>query len=140
MEFPTSYLDVDDLEIFETLIGSPKDLLRSQDVLESAVLAAQQTAFGEDAYPTIGRKAWAYLRGLAQNHAFVDGNKRIAWATTRAFLLVNGIGIKAPTSIVEDLIVRLAAGNVDEDEVLTFFEEYGYVLEDVRLAENPGGS
>lgn len=40
MEFPTSYLDVDDvIEIFETLIGSARDLLRSRDLLESAVLA-----------------------------------------------------------------------------------------------------
>lgn len=80
MEFPTSHLDVDDIiEIFETLIGSARDLLRSRDLLESAVLAPEQSAFGGDAYPTIGQKAWAYLRGLAQNHAFVDGNKRIAW-------------------------------------------------------------
>jgi death-on-curing protein len=135
MEFPTSYLDVDDvLEIFEALIGSSRNLLQSADLLESAVLAPQQSAFGVDAYPTIGRKAWAYLRGLAQNHAFVDGNKRIAWATARAFLLVNGIGIKAPVSIVEDLVVRLAAGNADESEVLAFFEQYGYLIEDVRLA------
>lgn len=135
MEFPTSYLDVDDvLEIFDALIGSHRKLLRSADLLESAVLAPQQSAFGQDAYPTIGLKAWAYLRGLAQNHAFVDGNKRIAWATARAFLLVNGIGIKAPVSIVEDLVVRLAAGNADEGEVLTFFEQYGYLIEDVRLA------
>jgi death-on-curing protein len=141
MEFPTSYLNVDDvLEIFEALIGSPRELLRSPDLLESAVFAPQQSAFGEDAYPTIGRKAWAYLHGLAQNHAFVNGNKRIAWATARAFLLVNGIGIKAPTPVVEDLIVRLAAGNADEDEVLTFFEEHGYVLEDVRLADDSGTS
>jgi death-on-curing protein len=64
MEFPTSYLDVDDvIEIFETLIGSARDLLRSRDLLESAVLAPQQSAFGEDAYPTIGQKAWACLRG-----------------------------------------------------------------------------
>lgn len=103
MESPTTYLDVEDvLEIFEALIGPPKTLIRSYDLLESAVLAPQQSAFGEDAYGTIGRKAWAYLRGLVQNHAFVDGNKRIAWATTRAFLLVNGIGIAAPLAIVED--------------------------------------
>jgi death-on-curing protein len=135
MEFPTSYLDVDDvLEIFEALIGSPTDFLRSSDLLEAAVLAPQQSAFGVDAYPTIGKKAWAYLRGLTQNHAFIDGNKRIAWATARAFLLVNGIGIKAPTSVVEDLVVRLAAGNADENEALTLFEQYGYIVEDVRLA------
>jgi death on curing protein len=141
MEFPTSYLDVDDvLEIFEALIGSPTALLRSRDLLESAVLAPQQSAFGEDAYPTLGRKDWAYLRGLAQNHAFIDGNKRIAWAATRAFLLVNGIGIKAPTPVVEDLIVRLAAGAATEAEVLAFFESYGYAIEDVRSAADPEGA
>jgi death on curing protein len=77
-------------------------------------------------YPTVGQKAWAYLRGLTQNHPFVDGNKRIAWATTRAFLLVNGIGMNAPVDVVEDLVVRLAANDSDEEEVLAFFERYGY--------------
>ena len=126
----TSYLDVDDvLEIFDALIGRPAELLRSPELLESAILAPQQSAFGEDAYPTLGEKAWAYLRGLTQNHAFVDGNKRIAWATTRAFLLVNGLGINAPTATVEDLVVRLAAGNAEEAEVLAFFERFGYVVE-----------
>ncbi len=77
MEFPTSYLDVDDvIEIFETLIGSARDLLRSHDLLESAVLAPQQSAFGEDAYPTIGQKAWAYLRGLAQNPSMAISESR----------------------------------------------------------------
>ncbi|HEX3464787.1 MAG TPA: Fic family protein [Candidatus Elarobacter sp.] len=129
-----SYLDVeDDLEIFEALIGSPQELLRSPELLESAVLTPQQSAFGEDAYATLGHKAWAYLRGLAQNHAFVDGNKRIAWATTRAFLLVNGIGISAPTPVVEDLVVRLAAGEANEAEVIAFFERYGYVLDDAPV-------
>jgi death-on-curing protein len=133
MEFPTVYLEIDDvLEIFEALIGPATTLLRSCDLLESAVLAPQQSAFGQDAYPTVGRKAWAYLRGLCQNHAFIDGNKRIAWATTRAFLLANGIGIAASTEVVEDLIVRLAAGQSTEDEVLTFFETYGYMTETVR--------
>jgi prophage maintenance system killer protein len=39
--------------------------------------AAQATAFGEDAYPTIHEKAAALLHSLARNHPFVDGNKRI---------------------------------------------------------------
>jgi len=135
MEFPTVYLDVDDvLEIFEALIGPPTALLRSRDLLESAVLAPQQTVFGEDAYPTVGAKAWAYLRGLCQNHAFVDGNKRIAWAATRAFLLANGIGIAAPVAVVEDLIVRLAAASATQDDVLAFFETYGDVTNAVRFA------
>jgi death-on-curing protein len=133
VEFPTAYLEIDDvLEIFEALIGPAATLLRSRDLLESAVLAPQQSAFGQDAYPTVGRKAWAYLRGLCQNHAFIDGNKRIAWATTRAFLLANGIGIAASTAVVEDLVVRLAAGHATEDEVLNSFETHGYITETVR--------
>jgi death-on-curing protein len=134
MEGPTRYLDVDDvLEIFAALVGSPRELLRSRPLLESAVLGPQQSAFGEDAYPTLGRKAWAYLRGLAQNHAFVDGNKRIAWATARAFLLVNGLGVRAPTLVVEDLIVRLAANDASESEVLGFFERYAYIVEEAAV-------
>jgi death-on-curing protein len=128
-----AYLNVDDvLEIFDALIGPAKENLRSEALLESAVLAPQQSAFGEDAYPTIGQKAWAYLRGLAQNHAFVDGNKRIAWATTRAFLLVNGIGISAPVHVVEDIVVRLADNRASEDEVLALFEQYGTSDQGIR--------
>lgn len=67
MELPTSYLDVDDvIEIFEALVGSASDLLRSRDLLESAVLAPQQSAFGEDAYPTIGRKRGISARAGAE--------------------------------------------------------------------------
>ncbi|MDP9025817.1 MAG: hypothetical protein M3N13_10640 [Candidatus Eremiobacteraeota bacterium] len=70
MDQVTTYLDVDDvLEIYEALIGSAHENLRSRSLLESAVYAPQQSAFGEDAYPSVGQKAWAYLRGLAQNHA-----------------------------------------------------------------------
>ncbi len=82
--------------------------------------------------PRSGARHGRTSAALCQNHAFVDGNKRIAWATTRAFLLANGIGIAASTAVVEDLVVRLAAGHVTEEEVLTFFETYGYVTEEVR--------
>ncbi len=46
---------------------------------------------------------------------------------------MNGIGIEAPVAVVEDIVVRLAAGDAQEDEVLMFFEQYGYVVEDERL-------
>lgn len=130
-----SYLDVDDvLEIFEALIGPAKDQLRSYALLESAVLAPQQSAFGRDAYPTIVLKAWSYLRGLAQNHAFVDGNKRIAWTAMRTFLLVNGFEISAPTSVAEELVVRVAAGQPCKAEFLQFIKRYGSRTEDIRQA------
>lgn len=138
MDRVTTYLDVDDvLEIFEALIGPANENLRPRPLLESAVYAPQQSAFGEDAYPSVGRKASAYLRGLTQNHAFIDGNKRIAWATARAFLLVNGVDIKAATDVVEDLVVRLSDNKATEDEVLAFFQRYGRPADDLLDEERP---
>jgi death on curing protein len=66
------------------------DGLRSQDLLESAVFQPQQSAFREDAYPTIPQKAAAYGFFLAQNQAFIDGNKRAAADCMLAFLYING--------------------------------------------------
>jgi prophage maintenance system killer protein len=60
----------------------------------------------------------------------VDGNKRIAWATTRAFSLVNGVGIQATTEVVEDLVVRLSDNKATECEVLAFFQRYGHPVDD----------
>jgi death-on-curing protein len=49
-----------------------------------------QSAFGEDAYPTIFLKAAALMQSLAENQSFIDGNKRIAWFAGKAFLALNG--------------------------------------------------
>lgn len=53
--------------------------LRSQELLESAVFQPQQSAFGEDAYPTLASKAAAYGFFIAQNQPFLDGNKVSLW-------------------------------------------------------------
>ena|SRR2546430_1546215 len=66
------------------------DGLRSVDLLESAVFQPQQSAFGEDAYPTIPDKAAAYGFFIAENQAFLDGNKRAAADCMLAFLYING--------------------------------------------------
>lgn len=45
--------------------------LRSEQLLASAVFQAQQSAFGEDAYPSLAEKAAAYCFFLVENHPFV---------------------------------------------------------------------
>lgn len=51
----------------------------------------QATVFSVDAYTDNFTKAAALLQSLARNHAFVDGNKRTAWAAAWTFLHINGI-------------------------------------------------
>jgi death-on-curing protein len=64
--------------------------LRDAGLLEAA-LFRPQTGYYAD---LIGEAA-ALWESLAQNHAFIDGNKRVAFAATYTFLAINGTRITA---------------------------------------------
>lgn len=72
-----------------SLFGIEKD-----NGLESALGAVMQTAGGKDVYPSLEEKAAHLLYFLVKNHAFVDGNKRIAAALFLWFLERNGVLVK----------------------------------------------
>jgi death on curing protein len=87
----TEFLDRDDVLIASaTAVGN---LLQVRDygLLDAAIARPKATVFGLDAYPDNFTKAAALLQSLARNHAFVDGNKRTAWAAAWTFLHVNGV-------------------------------------------------
>lgn len=58
-------------------------------LLDSAVNRPRQSVFGEDAYKTIFEKAAALYESLAQNHAFHNANKRVAFVGMLQFLSYN---------------------------------------------------
>jgi len=60
--------------------------LRDTNLLETALGRPKQTAFGEELYASSFDKAAALLDSIANNHPFVDGNKRTALATAVAYL------------------------------------------------------
>lgn len=60
--------------------------VKSIELLESAIGRPTQTVDGKDAYPSAFEKAAALFHSLANNHAFHNGNKRIALVSTQAFL------------------------------------------------------
>ena len=89
----TDYLTVADvLAIHQELIAKygGSDGLRDPGLLEAA-LFRPQTGYYSD---LIGEAA-ALWESLSQNHAFVDGNKRVAFAATLVFLAINGIDLDA---------------------------------------------
>jgi death-on-curing protein len=61
--------------------------------------------------------AAAYAFGLAKNHAFVDGNKRIAFMTMIVFLRKNGIRFAPSQVIATKMFFALAAGEVSEESL-----------------------
>lgn len=107
--------DVEDVKGFHAVAlarNGGSDGVRDPGMLESAVLAIQQTAFGSPLHETLAAMAAALGYGLAKNHAFVDGNKRVAAIATLSFLEVNGFALKVPEQEWADLFVRVAEGNM----------------------------
>lgn len=84
-------------------IGPVRDL----GLLDSATARPRSSAFGVDAYPTLPEKAAALLDDCRQ-HALVDGNKRLGWLATVAFLWINGQLLLAPEDDAYDLVVGIA--------------------------------
>jgi death on curing protein len=67
--------------------------VRDFTLLHSALERCKATFGGQDLYPTLLHKAAALLHSLMMNHAFLDGNKRTAYAVMSRFLNTNGIKI-----------------------------------------------
>ena len=118
MSQPVEYLDLEDLiDLATGLVGDPPPT-RDVGLLGSAAARPQTTAFGEDAYPDIWAKAAALLQSIVKNHALVDGNKRLGWLATAAFLEINGIGVtQLPNDAVYDFVVGVAAGSQEVDRI-----------------------
>jgi death-on-curing protein len=61
--------------------------------------------------------------GLAKNHAFIDGNKRIAFMAMRVFLLKNGVAFSPDPAHATAIILSLAAGEVSEESLTRWIRD-----------------
>jgi death on curing protein len=84
------------IEMFGGSVG-----VRDLGLLESA-LARPRSGY----YSTIYEQAAALLQSLVQNHAFVDGNKRLGFALTAVFLLLNGYHLRVSPDEGEEFILK----------------------------------
>ena len=76
--------------------------IRDGGALESA-LHRPQTGY----YDTIIHEAAALVESLVQNHPFIDGNKRVAFAVVDVFLRINGYRITADSADIYNHMVNL---------------------------------
>lgn len=93
--------------------GSPG--LRDEGLLDSALNRPRQLfTYGQ---PDLAALAAAYAFGLAKNHAFVDGNKRVSLSTTLTFLDLNGFDVAGDDADMLATWMALASGQMDEGDV-----------------------
>ena len=118
MSDPVEFLDLDDvLGLAGRLLGEPPPL-RDVGLLGSAVARPQTSIGGDDAYPTIWSKAAALLQSIVDNHALIDGNKRLGWLATAVFLEINDASVAAaPNDDVYDLVMAVATGASSIEEI-----------------------
>jgi death on curing protein len=86
--------------------------LRDAGLFESALARpVNLAAYGQ---PDIADLAAAYGVGLAKNHPFVDGNKRVAFLAVGMFLGLNGHRLVAGQAEATVVMLDVAAGTLDE--------------------------
>ncbi len=112
----TIYLDLEELLIVAADAVAGEVLVGDYGLLESALARPRTTVFGQDAYLDVHVKAAALLHSLANNHALVDGNKRLAWLATFVFLGLNGEQPYTDQDSVVDVVVAVASGELSDLE------------------------
>ena len=97
--------------------------MRDEGLLESA-LDRPRNRFHYEPASDVAALAAAYGFGIAQNHPFIDGNKRVAFQAMYVFLGINGSTITAGEEAVVSLVYDLAAGNVTEEQLAAWLREH----------------
>ena len=94
------------------------------DLLDSAVNRPKQSAFGEDAYPTVFAKAAALLESLAQNHVFHNANKRTAFLSALQFLSYSGYAFAMDQKQAEDFAVDVVNHKYTFEQLADMIESH----------------
>ena len=96
--------------------------IRDEGLFESAMARPLNlAAYGQ---PDMAELAAAYGVGPAKNHAFVDGNKRVALLAVGLFLALNGQRLVATQAEATVVILDVAAGVIDEAAFATWLRAH----------------
>ena len=100
------------------------DGLRDRDILESAISAPLQSFGGKELFPTDLEKIARVGFGLAANHAFLDGNKRIGAMVVQLLLKWNGYTLHLQQGELADMFIAIADGSAKEEDLLRWIKQH----------------
>ena len=119
MSGQVEYLELEDVVALAAILFGDPPLIRDIGLLGSAVARPRTSAFGQDAYPDILTKAAALSQSIVNNHALIDGNKRLGWLSTAVFLEVNGVNaLRISNDDVYDFVIWVAATSPAIEEIV----------------------
>jgi death-on-curing protein len=94
--------------------------LRDLGLLGSALAMPKASFDGVRLHPSLGEMAAAYLFHVAQNHPFVDGNKRTALAAALVFLWLNDRRLDTGENELTELVMGIASGRTGKADAAVF--------------------
>lgn len=100
------------------------DGLRDRDILDSAISAPLQSFGGKELFPTDLEKIARVGFGLAANHAFLDGNKRIGAMVVQLLLKWNGYALHLQQGELADMFIAIADGSAKEEDLLCWIKQH----------------
>jgi len=98
--------------------------IRDEGLLDSALLNPFQSFDGKKLYPSVLEKGARLGFGLIQNHAFLDGNKRIGAHAMLVFLALNGFSFSYTQKELTEIILSVASGEKDYDVLLLWLRSH----------------
>jgi death-on-curing protein len=107
----TAVLAIHDAQIAE---HGGRGGIRDMNALESAIARPQNILAYSNPKPDLAALAAAYAFAIANNHAFIDGNKRTSATVTETFLALNGIDLTATDAEIVQTWSELGAGKLSE--------------------------
>ena len=96
--------------------------IRDEGLLDSALNRAVNLALYSE--PDFADLAAAYTIGLAKNHAFVDGNKRVAFLAVGLFLGLNGYKLTTTQTDATQTLLAVASGEIQETSFAQWIREH----------------
>lgn len=96
--------------------------VRDAGLLETAMSGLRERFANADTMRGVPEIAASYAFGIARDQPFLDGNMRTAYVVCRTFLVLNGFDMTAPFEERYTTFLRLAAGEVTEEELTAWLE------------------
>lgn len=114
------------IELHSRLIQATGGLdgVRDAGLVESSLSSAFSSYFGIEKYPSIEEKAARLCYSLVNNHAFLDGNKRIGVYVMIIFFELNGIVLNQTDEEIVKLGLGVAASELDYNAILEYIRNH----------------
>lgn len=109
-------VDVIHSELLSEHGGQPGVRAGGDDLIESA-LARPRHHYLYAAHADLASVAAACLVGLTMNHGYIDGNKRVGFASAATFLRLNGVRLTASEVEAYEMVIGVTERRITEEQI-----------------------